>query len=440
MVVEVGEKVGLREYVPQQVVEIEYPTTCYFDVSQSLWSTANSGAFRFLNLSDDVQKLLYKDKDDPSIYRTVSFYAGYEGYMPLIFTGDCYYCNSYRESGSVDFVTEMAANNLTYLYQNGISAVTVGEGTELPNLLQELVSFKYLEIGHITNKIRPSKRRRTFIGQTFDLINREYGKGYDIYINNGQLNILAPNEVIESDVSIITADTGLLGSPRRANNNIECDMLFEPRLIAGQAVEVSSSSLPWFNNTYKVQSVRHAGTISPVESGVVKTTVGLQLGQDQYQQIKKATGSTFGGQATEGQWEKPVNGRVSSPFGYRVHPVQNRTIFHKGMDIAVAVRTPVKAPADGKVVFQGNDAKGYGYYLKLDHGKTEAGVALSSMSAHVKEFAVAPGDVVAKGQVIAWSGGDKGGKGSGNSTGPHLHFEISENGKNVNPTKYIGNF
>jgi murein DD-endopeptidase MepM/ murein hydrolase activator NlpD len=100
---------------------------------------------------------------------------------------------------------------------------------------------------------------------------------------------------------------------------------------------------------------------------------------------------------------------------------------HPGIDIAAAIGTPVTATAAGKVVFAGNDST-YGLTVIIEHADN-----ISTLFGHNSELLVGVGSVVAAGQKIALSGN------TGKSTAPHLHYEIRENGKPVNPLRYIDN-
>ena len=121
----------------------------------------------------------------------------------------------------------------------------------------------------------------------------------------------------------------------------------------------------------------------------------------------------------------PVNGVVTSPYGYRTHPIFGTTIYHSGIDIGVAYGTPVHA-ADGGVVVEAGWISGYGYAVIIDHGN-----GLSTLYGHNQELAVSEGQSVSQGQVIAYAGS------TGNSTGPHVHFEVRANGDPVDPSAYL---
>jgi len=121
----------------------------------------------------------------------------------------------------------------------------------------------------------------------------------------------------------------------------------------------------------------------------------------------------------------PVQGRLSSSFGWRVHPVLRTRKFHNGQDIAVSKGTSVVA-ADSGVVFTSGYNGGYGYLVVIDHGH-----GLSTFYGHNSLLLVRKGDMVVKGQKIALSGN------TGLSTGSHVHFEVRINGEPVDPLHYL---
>lgn len=121
----------------------------------------------------------------------------------------------------------------------------------------------------------------------------------------------------------------------------------------------------------------------------------------------------------------PCNGPITSPFGYRTHPIFGTTIYHAGMDIGVDYGTPIHA-ADGGTVILAGWCGGYGNAVIIDHGN-----GLQTLYGHNTSVAVSEGQAVSQGEVIAYAGS------TGYSTGPHCHFEVRENGEAVDPMGYL---
>jgi len=117
----------------------------------------------------------------------------------------------------------------------------------------------------------------------------------------------------------------------------------------------------------------------------------------------------------------PVPGRITSYFGYRYHPILHFRRFHAGIDFHGDWGTPIIATADGQVVRAGW-AGGYGRQVKLFHGG-----GMTTSYSHMSQIVAQPGNFVRAGQVIGYVGS------SGLSTGPHLHYEVQQNGTPVNP-------
>lgn len=115
----------------------------------------------------------------------------------------------------------------------------------------------------------------------------------------------------------------------------------------------------------------------------------------------------------------PAAGELSSPFGYRWGQL------HAGIDIANDIGTAVRAARSGKVLFAGWQG-GYGYTIVIDHG-----AEFSTLYGHLNSISIAEGQYVHTGQLIGYMGN------TGNSTGPHLHFEVRINGGPVNPMSYL---
>jgi len=123
----------------------------------------------------------------------------------------------------------------------------------------------------------------------------------------------------------------------------------------------------------------------------------------------------------------PGIGPVTSEFGMRYHPISGRYSMHTGIDIGVPTGYPVHAAADGIVYYAGWNGGGYGNLVMIDNGS-----GIVTMYAHNSGFACSAGQVVYRGDIIAYAGS------TGNSTGPHIHFEVRVNGSPQNPRGWLG--
>lgn len=121
----------------------------------------------------------------------------------------------------------------------------------------------------------------------------------------------------------------------------------------------------------------------------------------------------------------PLNGPITSEFGWRTHPIFGTQRYHSGLDIGGDYGLPIVAAASGTVIHSGW-ISGYGYTVIIDHGG-----GITTLYGHNESLLVGEGESVSQGQTIAMCGS------TGNSTGPHCHFEVRENGEPVSPYSYL---
>lgn len=140
-----------------------------------------------------------------------------------------------------------------------------------------------------------------------------------------------------------------------------------------------------------------------------------------------AQGAASGGVPFSGTfvWPTPSCTTTSSAYGYRVHPIYGTVKFHAGEDIPAGYGAEILAAASGTVTTAGW-VSGYGNYTVIDHG----GGTMTAYG-HQSSIIVSVGDYVTQGQVIGYVGS------TGNSTGPHLHFEVYQNGSTVDPKSFF---
>ena len=115
-----------------------------------------------------------------------------------------------------------------------------------------------------------------------------------------------------------------------------------------------------------------------------------------------------------------------SAYGWRMHPIFNEMRFHAGEDIGAPSGTPILAADSGVASVYPDNGNGYGNYIMINHGGGRV-----TLYAHMSAFAISGGATVTQGQVIGYVGS------TGNSTGPHLHFEVRVNGATTDPKQYF---
>ena len=121
----------------------------------------------------------------------------------------------------------------------------------------------------------------------------------------------------------------------------------------------------------------------------------------------------------------PVKGRITSGYGKREDPIRDVQLFHSGLDISASPGSPIRATADGVISYSAWKHNS-GYLVVIEHG-----CGFSTIYAHNKKNLVKVGQRIKRGEVIAYVGS------TGKSTGPHVHYEVWRDGKNVNPQHYL---
>lgn len=126
---------------------------------------------------------------------------------------------------------------------------------------------------------------------------------------------------------------------------------------------------------------------------------------------------------------QPISGselkRMVSGYGYRIDPFTKKRTMHWGMDFSAKTGTPIYATGDGRISRADNRAVGFGNHVRIDHG-----FGYVSIYAHMDKIAVRRGNIVKRGDLIGYVGN------TGRSVAPHLHYEISKDGRKINPINF----
>lgn len=141
--------------------------------------------------------------------------------------------------------------------------------------------------------------------------------------------------------------------------------------------------------------------------------------------IRNRESGTKDSAGSTGTMAWPIEGPITSPYGWRTHPIFGTARYHSGVDIGADFGDPIRA-ADGGVVIYADWMGGYGKAVIIDHGG-----GITTLYGHNSELVVGEGQRVRKGQLIARAGA------TGYATGPHCHFEVRQNGSPVDPMGYL---
>ncbi len=261
-------------------VEITLPNTIEFTVLRQALGSSQTATFRIYNLAENVRNALQKDLSQVQQLRAIQFRCGYEtstsATLPLVFNGTVLIALSYREK--TDWITEIEAYDGGWQMANANNvAQTLGPGASAASIIAELARRLLGTSGAPIVGDFPTinKRGEVLFGNVWSLIQQK-SNGL-AFIDNGQVKALNYHEVFIGQVPLLSAESGLLGSPKRTKTSLEFDLIFEPRLSVGQIVELRSSSNTQFNRKWKVMGFEHKGTVSPVTCGESITSVKLWL-------------------------------------------------------------------------------------------------------------------------------------------------------------------
>jgi hypothetical protein len=275
---------GLDEPAPTSKnawAELALPYTIEFSIVRSLMGSANTATFRIYNLAERSRKKIYKDRYNFVDYRACQFSAGYNDNLSQVFNGNVIAAWSRRESGAVDVITEIQAQE-SYAMVNSFTSRTIGAQAYRNVMLEISKDFKHMDkpiLGAIDGQ---SERPISLFGPSWKLLNGYKGDA-TIAIDNNRMIALRPDECIVGTIGEVSAETGLLGAPYRSDTFIEFEMIFTPEIQIGQAIKLNSVTNPIYNKKpYRVVGFSHVGTISDAVCGAAKTTVQLQAGTKEF--------------------------------------------------------------------------------------------------------------------------------------------------------------
>lgn len=225
--------------------------------------------------------------------------------------------------------------------------------------------------------------------------------------------------VVEKDKSKLEQQLDELNALSHSLNSeiAELQKKAEAQMAAANATKKSNENKK-NNNTAVVDNSSNSGKTN-------NSSNGNSTGKSNSSSNSGSSNSTPAYSGGRLSWPVPGHYGISSPFGYRIHPIFGTKKYHSGIDIPAPTGTPIVAAADG-IVIEAQSKGGYGNAVIIAH---PGGIA--TLYGHNSSLVVSAGQSVKRGQVIARAGS------TGNSTGPHCHFEVRVGGGAVNPMSYL---
>lgn len=255
---------------------IEDPISIRFAVNRTLFADVNAMDIDIYNLAPETYNKLFFDYFNVN-RRTVVLEAGYEGMeLSVIFIGDVWSCFTSRQGS--DVITRMHA--IVGLKSLGLQTDATLENISRNQILTHAAHDMALDIKIYSGEDIKFTRPVTLQGNSFAII-QKYSDGM-AFIDNNQINVLDTYEAIKGDVVLINDESGLLGVPEHEDALLRVRIIFEPRIIIGQIIEIKSRIAPMFNGQYKVYGIKHEGTISKSVAGEAITTLEMLVGSQVY--------------------------------------------------------------------------------------------------------------------------------------------------------------
>lgn len=278
------------------LLPIQLPFTIEFDISRNILPSANVCSIRIYNLSANHRNLVRLDPMDIiGTYRPVILQAGYNQDLSTIFSGNMTQAWSVREG--TNFVTTLECFDGGFAFANAVTGVSFPGNTSYQTIISTLASSATnLTKGAIGSFPGTINKGKTYSGNPLELLANLTGNA--VFVDSLKVNCLGDNECLANPgIPVIDASTGLLGTPVRENLILTFDMIFEPKIVVSQQVQLLSTaggassvatqgqiktgSNPTssnFNGFYKVTSVKHRGMISGAICGDAITTLKMFWG------------------------------------------------------------------------------------------------------------------------------------------------------------------
>jgi len=321
---------------------------------------------------------------------------------------------------------EGAAQKTLKGLQKGIRSTTVTLQANQKQLQQETIKLKQLETKLVAAEQAYDQKRSSTIARLQFLQRQSRDQGWAVLLQSQSLNefldrryqLKRVHQADQQTLLSLKADAEALEQQRNTLEQTKTNITLLTQQLFAQKGQLEQLAVDQKSSIARLRSDRRAMELAESQLEQDSRTLSTLINQ----RLMAGEKIAFRG---SGQMLLPVMGEITSPFGWRMHPVLGYERFHAGLDVGADYGTTIHAAERGTVIFAGWYG-GYGNAVIIDHGG-----GITTLYAHASELYVVEGQSVQRGQAIAAVGS------TGLSTGPHLHFEVRRDGEPTDPVAFL---
>jgi len=233
---------------------IQPPMRISFDADKSIMGGLNNANIQLYNIAEQKRLALAKDAEQQGKRIPIRLSVGYQDKLELIFKGTIFTGGTERQGP--DLITTIASQDGGFDFTNSFTSRTVvGGGNAVDAARKDMSNTAE---GKITK--RPILTRpKVLVGNSAQLIDEMVGPDETWYIENEQLFIIKDNEAISNFIPVVSAATGLISTPTRQNQRVTFQTLINPTVKIGRRVKLISSTAPYMNGVYRIETINYNG-------------------------------------------------------------------------------------------------------------------------------------------------------------------------------------
>jgi len=236
----------------ESAIVVTPPFNIAFNVDKSTELSLNKASIKVFGLSEANQLAIVKNANEQRNFE-VDLQVGYAGSSETIFRGYIHIAERAREGAQIPLTMECIDGGFDARFS--FTSRTVQGKSAIDAILEDMPNTQRGRITQLRELIRP----RVLVGNSWQLVRENLNQGEEYFIDNGQLNILQPNEVISGLVPVVQASTGLLGSPSREEERVTFQTIMNPALKIGGMCDINSKFAQDLNGIYKNMTIGYDG-------------------------------------------------------------------------------------------------------------------------------------------------------------------------------------